>query len=82
MWVLRGQSLREAVRHIPLDRLLIETDAPYLIPRNLKPKPKSHRNEPMHLPAVLNQLALCRGESVAELAVATTANARRLFNWQ
>ena len=77
----RGESLREAVRHIPQDRLLIETDAPYLIPRDLKPKPKSHRNEPMHLPAVLSRLAQCRGESVEELAAATTANARRLFGW-
>jgi TatD DNase family protein len=77
----RGEELREAVRHIPQDRLLIETDAPYLIPRDIKPKPKSHRNEPMHLPAVLKRLALCRGESVEELAIATTANARRLFGW-
>jgi TatD DNase family protein len=77
----RGEALREAVRLIPQDRLLIETDAPYLIPRDLKPKPKSHRNEPMYLPAVLNRLAMCRGESVEELAEATTANARRLFSW-
>jgi TatD DNase family protein len=78
----RGASLREAVREIPLDRLLIETDAPYLIPRNLKPKPKSHRNEPMYLPAVVQELAHCRGESVETLIAATTANAQRLFNWR
>lgn len=78
----RGESLRAAVRDIPLDRLLIETDAPYLIPRDLKPKPKSHRNEPMHLPAVLQRLAACRNEAVETLAAATTANAQRLFNWQ
>ena len=42
----RGHSLREAVKHIPLDRLLIETDAPYLLPRNLENKPKNRRNEP------------------------------------
>ncbi len=77
----RGAELREAVRFIPSDRLLIETDAPYLIPRDLKPKPKSHRNEPMHLPAVLQRLASCRGESADALATATTANAARLFNW-
>lgn len=77
----RGESLREAVRYIPQDRLLIETDAPYLIPRDLRPKPKSHRNEPMYLPAVLKRLASCRGESVEELAEATTANAQRLFAW-
>lgn len=77
----RGQALREAVRHIPLDRLLIETDAPYLIPRDLKPKPSSHRNEPQYLPAVLQRLAACRDESAEILAAATTANARRLFGW-
>jgi TatD DNase family protein len=77
----RGESLREAVREIPLDRLLIETDAPYLIPRDLRPKPKSHRNEPMHLPAVLRRLAACRNEDVELLAETTSANARRLFVW-
>jgi len=69
----RGQSLREAVRHIPLERLLIETDAPYLIPRDLKPKPTSHRNEPQYLPAVLKRLAACREEPVEVIATATTA---------
>lgn len=78
----RGQDLREAVRHIPAERLLIETDAPYLIPRTLRPRPKSHRNEPMYLPEVLRELARCRGESEQELAAITTANARRLFRWQ
>lgn len=77
----RGQSLRDAVRQIPLDRLLIETDAPYLIPRDLRPKPKSHRNEPMYLPAVLERIAACRGESESDIAEATIANTRRLFGW-
>jgi TatD DNase family protein len=77
----RGQSLREAVCEIPLDRLLIETDAPYLIPRDLKPKPKSHRNEPMYLPSVLRRVAACRGESVELLAEATRANTQQLFGW-
>ena len=49
----RGQHLREVVRHIPADRLLIETDAPYLLPRDLKPMPQSRRNEPMYLPHIL-----------------------------
>lgn len=77
----RGQSLREAVKHIPINRLLIETDAPYLIPRTLKPKPVSHRNEPMYLTEVLKQLAICRGETEETLATATTENAQRLFGW-
>jgi len=77
----RGQSLREAARHIPLDRLLVETDAPYLIPRDLQPKPSSHRNEPKYLPAVLQRLAACREESFEVIAAATTANALKLFRW-
>jgi TatD DNase family protein len=78
----RGHHLREVVRHIPADRLLIETDAPYLLPRDLKPKPQSRRNEPMYLPHVLAAIAEARNESVAALAETTTNNALRLFNWQ
>ncbi len=75
----RGQHLRELVRHIPAERLLIETDAPYLLPRDLRPKPAHHRNEPAHLPHIAAAIAACRGESVAELAKQTTANARAFF---
>jgi len=77
----RGQSLREVVRYLPLDRMLIETDAPYLLPRDLAPKSKSRRNEPMHLAHVLTAITQCRGENVAVIAAATTANARKLFGW-
>jgi len=75
----RGQGLRELVRHIPAERLLIETDAPYLVPRNLRPAPKHRRNEPAFLPWVLRGIAEARGEDVAALAAQTTTNARRLF---
>lgn len=81
----RGAELRDAVRYVPIDRLLLETDAPYLLPRslprNLQPKTHSRRNEPMLLPHVLQTLAAFRNESVATLAAATTHNARRLFGW-
>jgi TatD DNase family protein len=77
----RGQHLRDVVQHIPLDRMLIETDAPYLLPRDLALKPKSRRNEPAFLPHVLNTIAELRGSSADEVAVATTENARRLFAW-
>jgi TatD DNase family protein len=77
----RGAQLREAVSRIPSERLLLETDAPYLLPRDLEPKPTSRRNEPMHLRHVLETVARCRGESIEAIARATTDNARRLFGW-
>lgn len=75
----RGLHLRELVKEIPLNRLLIETDGPYLLPRDLNPKPKSRRNEPRYLPHIAQAVADCRGMSVEELAVVTTDNARELF---
>lgn len=77
----RGQLLRDAVPHIPQDRLLLETDGPYLLPRDLPQKPQSRRNEPMYLPHILATIAALRSESTEALAAATTANAARLFNW-
>jgi len=75
----RGQTLNEIVADIPLDRLMIETDAPYLLPRTLKPKPKTRRNEPAHLTEVLRVVAEAMQESEATVAQATTANAERFF---
>ena len=75
----RGLGLRELVGRIPAERLLIETDAPYLLPRNIKPAPKHRRNEPAYLPLVLQAIAVARGEDAVPLGVQTSANARRLF---
>jgi TatD DNase family protein len=75
----RGQSLREAVPHIPAGRLMLETDAPYLLPRDLKPHPKSRRNEPCYLPHIAGAVAHLRGESLEALAASTTRNAIRFF---
>ncbi len=75
----RGKHLAELVRYVPRDRLMIETDAPYLLPRDLNPKPKTRRNEPMHLAHVLETVARhmnCDAESLAE---DTTQNASRFF---
>jgi TatD DNase family protein len=77
----RGQHLRDVVRYVPLDRLLVETDAPYLLPRDLPVPPKSRRNEPMYLAHVASVVAACRGEPVETIARASTANAARLFGW-
>jgi TatD DNase family protein len=78
----RGLHLREVVRTIPAERLVLETDGPYLLPRDLDPKPASRRNEPMYLPHVLQAVAAARGQSPQELASLTTRNALTLFGWQ
>lgn len=75
----RGEKLKNIVGQIPLDRLMIETDAPYLLPRTLSPKPKTRRNEPMYLREVLRVVAEASGKPESELASATTRNAERFF---
>ena len=75
----RGTHLREIVRLIPDDRLMLETDAPYLLPRTIRPKPKSRRNEPAYLPEVLRAVAESRGQSEEHVARMTTDNAVRFF---
>lgn len=75
----RGQALRTAVPHIPLDRLLLETDAPYLLPRDLPAPPRDRRNEPAHLAHVLERVAALMNLPSDEVAAAATANAERLF---
>lgn len=75
----RGSHMKEFMRDIPSDRLMIETDSPYLKPRNLRPRVKSHRNEPRLLPWILGTLAACRNEHPEALAEATTRNARAFF---
>lgn len=75
----RGAHLLELVRRIPADRLLLETDGPYLLPRDLHPKPPSRRNEPVYLPHIAATVARARGEPVASLARSSTEAARRLF---
>lgn len=75
----RGAHLQEIVAEIPDDKLLIETDAPYLLPRTLAPKPKSRRNEPAYLPEVLRVVAAARGQTEQHVAEITTANAIEFF---
>lgn len=75
----RGLHLREMVKDIPADRLLIETDAPYLLPRTVKPAPSHRRNEPMYLRHIVEELARDRGEDLATTAALSSANARALF---
>jgi TatD DNase family protein len=75
----RGLGLRELVREIPLDRLMIETDAPFLYPRTMHPRPKSSRNEPAFLTYVLREAASSLKISEEEIASVTYANSVRFF---
>ncbi|TWI53451.1 TatD DNase family protein [Pseudomonas duriflava] len=76
----RGTHLYSLIRDIPQGRLMLESDAPYLLPRTLRPKPKSGHNEPAFLIEVLHEVARHRGETPDEVAVHTTTTARRFFN--
>ena len=71
----REESLRAAAAAVPLDRLLIETDAPYLSPEPLR----GRRNEPSHLVHTAAVVAAAHGMSVPSLAGRTTRNARAVF---
>ena len=75
----RGAHLLELVREVPRDRLLLETDAPYLTPRDMKPQPRARRNEPAFLPHILKTVARALGRPTEEVAAETTRNARSLF---
>jgi TatD DNase family protein len=76
----RGTHLHPLVREIPRGRLMLESDAPYLLPRSLRPKPKNGKNEPAYLLEVLREVALHRGESEQDLAAHSTACARAFFS--
>ena len=71
----KSETVREAVGYAPLDKLLLETDCPYLAPQFKR----GRRNEPSYLPAIAETIAAAKGISVEEAAAATTANARKLF---
>jgi TatD DNase family protein len=75
----RGQDLQRLVSLVPSNRLMIETDSPYLLPRDLSPKPSSRRNEPAYLPHIARRIAACRGDDPDALAVASTATSRAFF---
>jgi len=76
----RGQDLQQAVKEIPLNRIMLETDAPYLLPRDLIEKPvQSRRNEPCYLPHICATVAKCMKVNVEELKTAVLGNTRRFF---
>jgi TatD DNase family protein len=75
----RGQALQQAIPSLPLERLLLETDAPYLLPRDLRPAPRDRRNEPRHLPHIAQRIAELKQVPVADVARSATANTEALF---
>ena len=80
----RAHDLLEAVPHIPMDRILQETDAPYILPYCkdvIQPKLlRRARNTSLILPAVIEKIAQLKGTSAGEVEQATTDNAIRLFH--
>lgn len=75
----RGSHLLELVGQIPEDRLMIETDAPFLLPRDMRPRPKNRRNEPAFLLHVAKAVAVASGRPLHEVATATTRVAEAFF---
>lgn len=75
----RGRHLHDLIGLIPENRLMLETDSPYLLPRTIKPKPASRRNAPANLVYVLETVASCLGKSEKSVAEQTTVNARDFF---
>ena len=76
----RGLELQQLVKLIPADRLLLETDAPYLLPRNIQPRPSSRINEPAYLPHILENVAFHQGKTVEQLARQSLHNSRTFFD--
>ncbi len=77
----RGGELRSLVAQIPDDRLLIETDSPYLLPRTMQPKPKVRRNEPANLIWIVRAIATARGQAIEHIRRITSENAVRVFGF-
>ncbi|UYG01134.1 TatD family hydrolase [Halomonas sp. GD1P12] len=76
----RGHHLRPLCKDIPLNRLMLETDCPYLLPRNLPAKLKGRRHEPALLPWISREIAHWAGVEEETLINETTRTARRFFN--
>ncbi|MBR0472472.1 MAG: TatD family hydrolase [Methanosphaera sp.] len=75
----RNDELLKAIKVIPPERLMIETDGPFLLPRDLSPKPKKNRNDPKYLPHILKRIAKEMNMDYDELGDIVTSNTRKFF---
>ena len=76
----RNIDLRKSIKNIPIEKMMIETDSPYLIPKNLMDKPKKNINEPKYLPHIANEICELTGYGLEELKLATSNNAIEFFS--
>ena len=76
----RNNDLRKSIKNIPIEKMMIETDSPYLIPKNLMVKPKKNVNEPKYLPHIANEICELTGYDLEELKSATSNNAIKFFS--
>ncbi len=76
----RGQHLKTLIKMIPLNKLMIETDAPFLIPRDLKLPVQNKRNEPIYLRHILKVISKCLNKEEDELAEILTNNTKEFFH--
>ena len=76
----RNIELRKSIKSIPLDRLMLETDCPYLIPKNLPEKPAKNINEPKYLPHIASEISKLIEVDIEEIRASTYDNAMRFFN--
>lgn len=73
----RGQALQDAIRYLPSDRLILESDAPYLLPRTLRPRPRF--NQPAFLPVIAADVARLTGRTLQDIAIQSMNNSLALF---
>ena len=77
----RNVELRKTIKNIPLEKLMIETDCPYLIPKNLPNKPKNNRNEPINLNHIVNEIAVLMEIDIDSLRKQTFKNTINYFKY-